>query len=148
MQLKHIMTEYVEVIAPESSIQEAAAQMRSLDVGVLPVSNEGCLVGMLTDRDLTIRAVADGRDPKNTTVKEVMSQDVAYCFEDQDLEEAEWVMDKRQIRRLPILDRDKRLVGIVSLGDIAIKAEENGAGETLQKVSESSRLFSHRRASA
>src|SRR4029077_8435809 len=99
MQVNRIMTEYVEVIAPEMSIQGAAEQMRSLDVGVLPVCNRDRLVGMITDRDLAIRAVADGRDPKSTTVEEIMTRLVACCFEDQDIEEAERVMEKNQIRR-------------------------------------------------
>jgi CBS domain-containing protein len=111
MQVNDIMTQYVEVISPELSIQEAAQQMRSLDVGVLPVCNGDRLVGMLTDRDLTIRAVAEGRDPKITTVEEVMTPEVAYFFEDQDIEEAERVMEKHQIRRLPVLNREQRLVG-------------------------------------
>ena len=139
MQLNRIMTEYVEVIAPQMSIQEAAEQMRSLDVGVLPVCHGGRLVGILTDRDLAIRAVADGRDPKTTTVEEVMTRHVHCCFEDQDTKEAERVMEKNQIRRLPVLDRDKRIVGIVSLGDLAIKNDENRAGVTLERVSEHSR---------
>jgi len=136
MQLNRIMTEYVEVIAPEMSIQEAAEQMRSLDVGVLPVCNGGRLVGMLTDRDLAVRAVANGRDPKSTTVEEIMTRQIACCFEDQDIEEAERVMEKNPIRRLPVLDHDNRIVGIVSLGDLAIKDDENRAGVTLERVSE------------
>ena len=146
MQINRIMTEYVEVITLEKSIQEAAKQMRSLDVGVLPVCNGDRLVGMLTDRDLTIRVVADGRDPKSTTVEEVMTRQVVYCFEDQDIEEAERVMEKHQIRRLPVLNRDKRIVGIVSLGDLAVKNDENRAGVTLERVSEhSQRVLSPRR---
>ena len=146
MQLNRIMTEYVEVITLEKSIQEAARQMRSLDVGVLPVCDGDRLVGMLTDRDVTIRAVADGRDPKTTTVEEAMTRQVVYCFEDQDIEEAERVMEKHQIRRLPVLDRDKRIVGIVSLGDLAVKNDENRAGVTLERVSEhSQRVLSPRR---
>ena len=146
MQINRIMTEYVEVITLEKSIQEAARQMRSLDVGVLPVCNGDRLVGMLTDRDVTIRVVADGRDPKTTTVEEAMTRQVVYCFEDQDIEEAERVMEKHQIRRLPVLDRDKRIVGIVSLGDLAVKNDENRAGVTLERVSEhSQRVLSPRR---
>jgi Mg/Co/Ni transporter MgtE len=103
---------------------------------VLPVCNGDRLVGMLTDRDLTIRAVAEGRRSKITTV---MTPEVAYCFEDQDIEEAERVMEKHQIRRLPVLNREKRLVGIVSLGDFATKDDETRAGETLERVSEPSR---------
>ena len=141
MQLNRIMTEYVEVITLEKSIQEAARQMRSLDVGVLPVCDGDRLVGMLTDRDVTIRAVADGRDPKTTTVEEAMTRQVVYCFEDQDTEEAERVMEKNQIRRLPVLDRDKRIVGIVSLGDLAVKNDEKRAGTTLERVSELCQIF-------
>jgi CBS domain-containing protein len=91
------------------------------------------------DRDLTIRAIAEGRDPKITPVKEVMTSEVVYCFEDQEIEEAEQVMEKNQIRRLPVLNREKLLVGIVSLGDFAIKDDEIRAGETLERVSEPSR---------
>ena len=100
-------------------------------MGVLPVCNGDRLVGMLTDRDVTIRVVADGRDPKTTTVEQAMTRQVVYCFEDQDIEEAERVMEKHQIRRLPVLDRDKRIVGIVSLGDLAVKNDENRAGTEL-----------------
>ena len=139
MQLNRIMTGYVEVIAPERSIQEAGEQMRSLDVGVLPVRNGDRLVGIVTDRDLAIRALAAGRDPKSTTVEEIMTRQVIYCFEDQDVEEAERVMEKNQIRRLPVVDHDNRIVGIVSLGDLAIKGDEIRAGVTLERVSEHSR---------
>jgi CBS domain-containing protein len=146
MQINRIMTEYVEVITLETSIQEAAEQMRSLDVGVLPVCDGDRLVGILTDRDLAVRAVADGRDPKSTPIEEIMTRQVVYCFEDQDIEEAERVMEKNQIRRLPVLDRDKRIVGIVSLGDLAVKNDENRAGVTLERVSEhSQRVLSPRR---
>ena len=131
MQLNRIMTEYVEVIAPEMSVQEAAEQMRSLDVGVLPGATEPPQ-GIFTDRDLAVRAVADGRDPKITTVEEIMTQQVACCFEDEDIEKAERVMEKNQIRRLPVLHHDNRIVGIVSLGDLAIKDDENRAGVTLR----------------
>ena len=145
MQLNRIMTVYVEAIAPKRSIQEAAEQMRSLDVGVLPVCDGDRLVGILTDRDLAVRAVADGRDPKSTPIEEIMTRQVVYCFEDQDIEEAERVMEKNQIRRLPVLHRDKRIVGIVSLGDLAVKNDENRAGVTLERVSEhSQRVLSAR----
>jgi CBS domain-containing protein len=92
---------------------------------------------MLTDRDITIRATADGREPSRTKVAEVMSTDVAYCLEDQEVAEAVSLMETRQIRRLPVLSQDKRLVGIVSLGDIAVHAGDRDlAGETLQEISE------------
>jgi CBS domain-containing protein len=139
MKLKEIMTKHVEAVAPDTPIQEAAGRMRSLDVGVLPVFKGDRLVGMLTDRDLTLRAIAEGKDPKTTTVQEAMTADVAYCFEDQEVEEAGRIMKENQIRRLPVLNRDKLLVGIVSLGDLATRADEKRAGETLEKVSEPSR---------
>jgi CBS domain-containing protein len=139
MKLNEIMTKLVETVAPDTPIQEAANRMRSLDVGVLPVFKGDRLVGMLTDRDLTVRAIAEGKDPKTTTVQEAMTADVAYCFEDQDVEEAGRIMKENQIRRLPVLNRDKLLVGIVSLGDLATRADEKRAGETLEKVSEPSR---------
>lgn len=138
MHIKDIMTEEVEVIAPETLVEEAAKRMRALDVGALPVCDGERLVGVLTDRDLTIRAVAEGRNPKTTKVREAMTPEVAYCFEDQEAEEAEKIMEKNQIRRLPVLDRNKRLVGIVSLGDFAIKDNEKRAGRTLEKISEPS----------
>src|SRR2546425_5901862 len=114
MKLKDIMTEKVEVVAPECSLYEAARKMRDLDVGVLPVCDGERLVGMLTDRDLTTRAVAEGRDPKSSIVRESMTPEIVYCFEDQDTHEAEELMAQKQIRRLPVLNRDKRLVGIVA----------------------------------
>jgi CBS domain-containing protein len=139
MKVKEIMTKSVETIAPDMPIQEAADRMRSLDVGVLPVSKGDRLVGILTDRDLTIRAVAQGKDPKRTPVQEAMTVDFVYCFEDQETEEAERIMEKNQIRRLPVLSDSKLLVGIVSLGDLATKTDERRAGETLEKVSQPSR---------
>jgi CBS domain-containing protein len=139
MKLNEIMTKLVETVAPDIPIQEAANRMRSLDVGVLPVFKGDRLVGMLTDRDLTVRAIAEGKDPKTTAVQEAMTADVAYCFEDQDVKEAGRIMKENQIRLLPVLNRDKLLVGIVSLGDLATRADEKRAGETLEKVSEPSR---------
>jgi len=137
MLLKEIMTRDVEVVNASDLLKEAAAKMKALDVGVLPVSDGGRLAGILTDRDITIRATADGRDPNNTKVTEVMSTDLVYCLEDQEVEEAVSVMEARQIRRLPVLNEEKRLVGIVSLADIAIHAGDRDlAGETLQEVSQ------------
>ncbi len=137
MKLKDLMTENVEVIAPDASLYEAARRMRDLDVGSLPVCDGKRLVGMLTDRDLTVRAVADGRDPKTAPVSESMTPDIAFCFEDQTATEAESLMAEKQIRRLPVLDREKRIVGIVSIGDLATKTSEARAlGKTLERVSE------------
>jgi CBS domain-containing protein len=137
MTLKDVMTPGVEVIAPEATLQQAAAKMRRLNIGPLPVCDGDQLVGMLTDRDITVRAVVEGCDPTTTTVREAMTPDLAYCFEDQSIEDGVQMMERYQIRRLPILSRAKRLVGIVSLGDLAVSSEnETRMGETLKQVSE------------
>jgi CBS domain-containing protein len=137
MQLKELMTRGVEVIHPDATLQEAAQQMRGLDVGPLPVCDGEHLVGMLTDRDITVRATAEGRDPKTTKVRDVMTCEVIYAFEDQGITEAARLMEEHQIRRLLVLNRDKRLVGIVSLADLAVHTDnERLAGEVVERVSE------------
>src|SRR5687768_10962062 len=108
--------------------------MAELDAGVLPVGENDRLVGMITDRDIAIRGVAEGKGP-DAKVRDVMTADVRYCFEDQDLEEVTRNMANIQVRRLPVVDRDKRLVGIVSLGDIATSREAEEAGEALSRIS-------------
>jgi CBS domain-containing protein len=137
MQVKEIMSRDVEVIHPDSVIQEAASKMKSFDVGSLPVSENGRLIGVVTDRDIAIRAVAVGRDPKTTKVSEAMTPELIYCFEDENVKEAAKLMERYQIRRLPILNRDKHLVGIVSLGDLAVEtSNEKLSGKVLEEVSE------------
>ena len=137
MELRDIMTRDVEIVSASASLQEAAGKMKSLDVGLMPVCDGDRLQGILTDRDITIRATADGRDPKKTKVSDVMSTDLAYCLEEQEVEEAVSLMEARQIRRVPILNQDKRLVGIVSLADIAIHVRDRDlSGETLEEISE------------
>lgn len=136
MELREIMTRDVEVVSGRASVKDAAVKMKDLDVGLIPVCEGDQLRGMLSDRDITVRATAAGRDPEETRVEEIMSTDIAYCLEDQEVEEAVSLMEARQIRRLPILNQDKRLVGIVSLGDIAVHAgDADLAGETLQEIS-------------
>jgi CBS domain-containing protein len=112
--------------------------MRDMDIGPLPVCGDNDrLVGMLTDRDITVRAVAEGQDPRTAKVRDAMTPDIVYCFEDQDVSEAAQLMKDQQIRRLVVLNRDKRLVGIVSLGDLAVETgDERLAGNTLEAVSE------------
>jgi CBS domain-containing protein len=137
MLVKFIMTLDVEWVSVDTSIQEAARLMRSLDVGSIPVRGaDSEIVGMLTDRDLAIRAAAEGLDPITTKVRDVMSVDVVYCYEDQDVQDAVKVMEALQIRRLIVLNRANRLVGIVSLGDLAIRANEKKAGEVLREVAQ------------
>jgi len=138
MQLKDIMTSNPECVRPGATLQEAARKMRDLDVGPLPVcGDDDRLAGMITDRDIAVRAVAEGKDPKTTTVREAMTEEVVYGFEDQDVGDAARVMEQKQIRRLVVLNRDKRMVGIVSLGDVATECgDRQKAGEILQEVSE------------
>ena len=137
MQLREVMTPNVEVIGSNIRLKDAAAKMKELDVGLMPVCDGERLRGLLTDRDITVRATAEGRDPSKTKVSEIMSADIVFCFEDQEIEEAISLMEVKQIRRVPILDRDKHLVGIVSLGDIAVRAGDRKlTGETLREVSE------------
>jgi CBS domain-containing protein len=137
MQVKDVMTRGVECVSPDTPLQEAARKMRDLDVGPLPVCDNDRLAGMLTDRDITVRAVADGRDPKSAKVRDAMSEGINYCFEEDDVEQAARVMRERQVRRLAVLNRDKRLVGIVSLGDLAVETRgDEVAGKTLERVSQ------------
>ncbi len=111
--------------------------MRQLDIGPLPVCDGDEVLGMVTDRDITVRATAEGNDPKTTAVKTVMTPDVLYVFEDQDVKEASNLMAEHQVRRLVVLNRDKRLVGIISLGDVAVEKEDDKlSGQTLEKISE------------
>jgi CBS domain-containing protein len=139
MQLSEILTRDVETIRPETTAREAAQRMRSMDVGSLPVCDGRRLLGMVTDRDLAIRVLADGRDPNATCVRDAMTPDVVYAFEDDDVQRAADIMKERQIRRLPVLDREKHLVGIVALGDIAATGKDRVAGDTLQHISEPTR---------
>ncbi len=136
MLVSEIMTHDVEFVMPDDTLEEAATKMKNFDVGPLPVCEHEGVVGMVTDRDITIRAVSLGKDPKTTLVRDVMSQDVICCYLDQDIEVAAHLMQSQQIRRVLVVDRDKRLVGIVSLGDLAVVSETPArAGEILQEVS-------------
>ncbi len=135
MKISETMTRDVKVAAPTQSIREAAKLMAELDAGALPVAEGDRLVGMITDRDIAIRAVADGRGP-DTPIREVMTQDIKYCFEDQTGEEVATKMGDILVRRLPVVSRDKRLVGIVSIGDIATCGEsDDKVGSALSGIS-------------
>lgn len=124
MKIKEIMTSNPELIDPNATIREAAKRMKSENIGALPVGENDRLIGMVTDRDIAIRGVAEDRAPETTVVRDVMSEKIFYCFEDDEIEHAAQCMAENQVRRLPILNRDKRLTGIVSLADIAQTGEE------------------------
>lgn len=135
MKIKEIMTSPTRCISPLMPISEAARVLRDLDIGALPVCEDDRLVGMITDRDITIRAVAEGSPSDTTSVRDVMSPGIVSVLEDQDVAEAAQIMEERQIRRLPVINRDKRLVGIVSLADIALDVAPEVSGHALSGIS-------------
>lgn len=139
MDIERVMTRDVEVVPPEATLREAAMKMRDINVGSLPVCNGRRLLGMITDRDITVRAVAAGRDPNQTPVSEAMSPEVVYAYEDQDVRKVAELMSEHQIRRLPILNRNNELSGIVALGDLAVDANAAAAEQILEDVSQPSR---------
>ena len=137
MKISEILTPNPQCIGPETTLTAAAQKMKSLDVGILPICEKDRLVGTVTDRDITIRAVASGTNPNTGTVRDAMTPDIVYCFDDEDVEDAAELMEQKQVRRLPVLSRDKRLVGILSLGDLAVRTQrEKLAGEVLERVCE------------
>lgn len=137
MQISDIMTRNVQVIAPESTLDEAARMMRDLDIGGLPVCSQDRLAGFITDRDIVVRAIAEGESPESCKVSDVMSSQLVWCYEDSDVEEAGKLMEEKQVRRLAVVDRNKKLVGILSLGDLAVEGQDDDfAGEVLEQVSE------------
>lgn len=139
LRIKDVMTPQAEVISPDATTEDAAALMKTLDIGVLPVCDEEGLVGILTDRDLVVRVLAATRDPKAMLVGEAMTPSVVYCFDDDDVEHAATVMAGQQIRRLPVLDKNRKLVGIVSVGDIAVNTQDHQlTGKVLEDVSQPS----------
>ena len=139
MQLKEFVNSQVETVKPSDTLQCAAGKMGDLDVGSLPVCDNGQLVGVITDRDITIRAVAKGSDPATMMVREIMTPEVLWCFEDDDVEEAARIMQENQVRRILVLNAANELVGITSLGELAtVTGNPLLAGETLASVSENS----------
>lgn len=140
MKVGDIMTRDPRVVRPDTSVADAAKVMRELDVGSLPVCDGSRLVGMITDRDITTRSTAEGVDPTQVLVNDVMTPKIKYCFEDQDIHEVARIMQEDQIRRLPVLDRQKQMVGIVALGDLSVDAGINTlSGKTLEEISRPSR---------
>ena len=137
MKLKEIMTQEVEIVHMDDSVQTAAEKMRYRDIGFLPVYDGEKLIGVLTDRDIVIQVTAEGVDPKKRLRQDWITKPVVTCYDDQDVDEAARLMEEHQIRRLVILGRDdERIVGVVSLGDLAKNVEDKKSGEVLQEVSE------------
>jgi CBS domain-containing protein len=137
-QLKDLMSRDVKVVSPDTTIDEAARTMRDGDFGMLPVGENDRMIGAISDRDIAIRAVAEGKGP-GTKVRDIMSTGICWAYEDDTVESAAKIMSERQVRRLPVVNRDKRLVGIVALGDFAVDSSEiRPAAEALAKISEPS----------
>jgi len=135
MRVCDVMTPDVQLCTPQDSIRDAAEAMAALNIGLLPVAEYDHLVGMISDRDIATRGIAMGLGP-DAPVRNVMTTDVKYCYEDQDIDEVTRNMADIQVRRLPVLNRDKRLVGIVALGDIAVCRPGDGAGKALHGISQ------------
>ena len=135
MKVSDAMSRDVAVASPTESIRNVAKIMAKIDAGSLPVGENDRLVGMITDRDIAIRAVAQGKAP-TTKVRDIMSEEVLYCYDDQDLDEVAKNMSEMKIRRLPVVNREKRLVGIISLGDLARNEDAGKTGETVSHISQ------------
>lgn len=136
--IREVMTRDVEVINPNDTLRDAAEKMRTLNVGPIPVCDGQRIVGMLTDRDIVVRAIALGKDPNTTQVSDAMSSGIEYCFDDDDTENVLNRMREKQLRRFIVVDRSKKLVGIVSLGDLSGEVSEHKVGEALEGISEPS----------
>jgi CBS domain-containing protein len=135
--LKEVMSKNVKCVSPETGLREIARKMKELDIGSVPICENDRLVGIVTDRDIVMKTLANDLDPNKASAREVMTSPVVYCFEDHDIGEASRLMEVKQIRRLIVLTRDKKLAGIVSLGDLSVRGgSEELAGETLEKISE------------
>ncbi len=132
--ISDIMTRKAEWVSPDTTIFEVARRLRDENIGSMPVGENDRLIGMITDRDIACRAVAEGLDPAKTSVRQVMSKTIAYCFDDQDVSDAAHMMEQKHIRRLAVLNRKKRLVGILSLDDLACCSHDL-SGEVLEAVS-------------
>lgn len=137
MRIGEIMTSDFEMIDSTRSLTDAAHKMKSLNVGILPVREGARLIGLITDRDIVVRALAEGFDPGSTQVKDIISAQIVHCYEDDSVEDAVRLMEEHQVRRLIVTDHDGTPVGIVSLGDIAVKTREDRlSGEALEQISE------------
>ena len=138
MQIQDVMTADVSFVGPDTPILEIARKMRDGDIGSTPVIENDRLVGIVTDRDIVVRVIAEGGDVRTKTARDAMSPGILYCYADDSVEAVLENMGGQQIRRLPVVDRDKRLVGVVSLGDLALSGKRKAAGEALQEISQPS----------
>lgn len=133
-QIKDVMTPNMKWMSPDSPVSQIAQTMRDMDVGFMPLAENDRMIGMVTDRDITVRAIAAGKNPEDTPGRDIMTPKTYYCYDDQDIEEVCNNMGEIQVRRLPVVNRDKRLVGIVSLGDLSQSASRPNVGQTQQQI--------------
>ncbi|HXF54064.1 MAG TPA: CBS domain-containing protein [Hyphomicrobiaceae bacterium] len=136
MKVKDAMHQGVEWVSPDTPVSEVARRMRDLDIGAIPVGENDRLIGMVTDRDIACRAVAEGRDPARTSAREVMTKGIVYCRDNEELGDALRIMEQKKLRRLPVINDKKRMVGMLSLGDIAHSASRELTGEMVSAVAE------------
>jgi CBS domain-containing protein len=134
MKVREAMSRDVRTVRPDESICDAAKTMAEIDAGALPVAANDRLVGMITDRDIAVRAVAEHKGP-DTPVREAMTEEIRYCFDDEDMDDVASNMGDLQVRRLPVVNREKRLVGILSLGDLATVEGRGAAGKAVKGIS-------------
>ena len=135
MKVKDVMHTGVSWVEPDVSVAEVAKKMRNEDIGAVPVGEHDRLIGMVTDRDITCRGTAEGASPKELTARDVMSKGIIFCRDEEDVDDALRIMEHKKIRRLPVLNEDKRMVGMLSLGDVSSKVSESLSGEVMRAVS-------------
>jgi CBS domain-containing protein len=135
MKVKDVMHKGAEWVAPQTPVSDVAQKMRDLDIGAIPVGENDRLIGMVTDRDIACRGVANGKDPGKLTARDVMSKGIFYCNDTEELEDALRIMEQKQVRRLPVINDKKRMVGMLALGDVADAASHELSGEVIAAVS-------------
>lgn len=134
MQAREIMSSNIRMIPSSTTLKAAAELMRQADVGVLPISEDGQIIGMLSDRDITVRGVAEGADPASTPASDIMSRDVVSCFEDQDVNEVAKLMEEKKVRRLLVVNRKNEAIGLVSIDDLAMHADTRALADEVAEV--------------
>lgn len=135
MKVRNAMHANAEWVSPETPIAQVAKKMKDLDIGSLPVGESDRLIGMITDRDIVCRSFTDGRDASRLTARDVMSKGIVYCTDSEDLEDAVRLMEEKKIRRLPVINGQKRMVGMLTLGDVSHAASHEMSGEVMAAVS-------------
>jgi CBS domain-containing protein len=135
MKVREMMHKGVEWVSPDTTVAALAKRMQQFDIGAIPIGENDRLIGMVTDRDIAIRGVADGKDPSKLTARDVMTNGIIYCQDDEDVDDAARIMESKQVRRLPVIDADKRMVGMISLGDVSHAGSEKITAEVTRAVS-------------